>query len=107
MNAIQACKLLFGTVMHGYHTDQNPEEGIYSFNFEAGHCTFVKQWEMTQFIIGKSGIFFEIIFLVKKKSKSVHISPKYAGYNILLGLLRKIQVLKKFSENLVFRFFLL
>jgi hypothetical protein len=25
------------TVMYGYHMDQNPEEGIYSLNFEAGH----------------------------------------------------------------------
>ena len=35
--------------------DQNPEEGIYILNFEAGHRTLkVKQWEMAQFIIGKS-----------------------------------------------------
>ena len=59
LNTIQACKLLFGTVMYGYHTDQNQEEGIYSFNFEAGHRTFVKQWEMAQFTIEKSVHFFE------------------------------------------------
>ena len=50
--------LLFGTVMYGHHTDQNPEEGIYSLNFEARHRTFVKQWEMAQFTIGKSVNFF-------------------------------------------------
>ena len=54
--------LLFGTVMYGYHMDQNPEDGIYSLNFEAGHRTFVKQWEMAQFIIGKGEL-----FLRKKK----------------------------------------
>ena len=54
LHNIQPCKLLFGTVMYGYHMDQNPEDGIYSLNFEAGHRTFVKQWEMAQFTIGKS-----------------------------------------------------
>jgi hypothetical protein len=34
---------LWHTVMYGYHMDQNPEDGIYSLNFEAGHGTFVKQ----------------------------------------------------------------
>ena len=58
--------LLFGTVMYGYHMDQNPEDGIYSLNFEAGHRTFVKQWEMAQFTIGKSVIFFKEFFLDKK-----------------------------------------
>ena len=43
------CKLLFGTVMYGYHMDQNPEEGIYSLNFEAGHRVFVNQWETAYF----------------------------------------------------------
>ena len=89
---IQPCKLLFGTVMYGYHMDQNPEDGIYSLNFEARHRTFVKQWEMAQFTKGKSGHFFEIIFL---DNLLFHVSPKYAGYNPLLGLLRKIQVLIK------------
>ena len=28
------------------HMDQNLEEGIYSLKFEAGHRTFVKQWEV-------------------------------------------------------------
>ena len=40
LNTIRPCKLLFGTVMYGYHTNQNPEEGIYSWSFEAGHRTF-------------------------------------------------------------------
>ena len=46
-------------MMYGYHMDQNPEEGIYSFNFEAGHRTYVKQWEMAQYTIGKKCTFFE------------------------------------------------
>ena len=50
--------LLFGTVMYGYHMDENPEDGIYSLNFEAVHRTFVKQWTMAQLTIGKSVIFF-------------------------------------------------
>ena len=54
---IQLCMLLFGTVMYGYHVDQNPEGGIYSLNFEAGHRTFVIQWDMAQFTIGKNVIF--------------------------------------------------
>ena len=49
--------LLFGTVMYGYHMDQNPEDGIYSLNFEAGHRTVVKQLEMAQFTTGKIVIF--------------------------------------------------
>ena len=53
--------LLFGTGMYGYHVDQNPENGIYSLNFEAGQRTFVKQWEMAQFTKGKSVIFFKLI----------------------------------------------
>ena len=57
--------LLFGTVMYGYHMDQNPEDGIYSLNFEAGHRTLVKQWEMAQFTIGKSVIFFKLFLLDK------------------------------------------
>ena len=28
LNTIQSCKLLFGTMMYGYHTDQSTEEGI-------------------------------------------------------------------------------
>ena len=58
--------LLFGTVMYGYHMYQNPEDGIYSLNFEAGHRTFVKQWEMAQFTIGKSVIFLKLFWLDKK-----------------------------------------
>ena len=58
--------LLFGAVMYGCHMDQNPEDGIYSLNFEAGHRTFVKQWEMAQFTIEKSVFFFYLFFLDKK-----------------------------------------
>ena len=58
LNTIQPCKLHFGTGMYGYYIDQNPEDGIYNLNFEAGHRTFVKQWEMAQFTIGKSVIYF-------------------------------------------------
>ena len=63
LSNIQLCMLLFGTVMYGYHMDQNPEDGIYSLNFEAGHRTFVKQWEMSQFTIGKSVNFWKYFFL--------------------------------------------
>ena len=105
LSNIQLCMLLFGTVMYGYHMDQNPEDGIYSLNFEAGHRTFVKQWEMAQFTIGNSVLFFLIIFWTKNKSKWVIISPNYAGYNPLLGLWRTIYVLtKRCSKSLVFRF---
>ena len=65
--------LLFGTVMYGYHMDQNPEDGIYSLNFEAGHRTLVKQWEMAQFTIGKKCNFFEIIFFGQKISPNKFI----------------------------------
>ena len=57
LNTIQPCKLLFGTGMYGYHKVQNPEEGIYSLSFEAGHYTFVKQWKIAQFTKGKSILF--------------------------------------------------
>ena len=58
--------LLFGTVMYGYHMDQSPEDGICSLNFEAGHRTFVKQWEMAQFTRGKSVIFLKLFLLDKQ-----------------------------------------
>ena len=96
--------LLFGTSMYSYHMNLNPEEEIYNLNFEAGYCTFVKQWEMARFTIGKNVIFLKN-FVGQNKSKGVHISPNYAGYNPFLGLLRKIHVLiNKISKNLVFRF---
>ena len=66
LSNIQLCMLLFGTVMYGYQMDQNPEDGIYSLNFEAGHRTFVKQWEMAQFTIGKRVIFLKLFLLDKK-----------------------------------------
>ena len=53
---------MFGTVMYSYHMDQNPEDEIYSLDFVAGHRTFVKQWEIAQFTIGKSVIFFKKFF---------------------------------------------
>ena len=40
-HTIQPCKLFFGTVMYGFHMDQNPEEGMYNKNFEAEHHVFV------------------------------------------------------------------
>ena len=106
MHNIQPRELLFGTVMYGYHIDQNKKKIIYSLNFEAAHRVFVKQWEMAKFTIGKSVIFLNIFFGTKNKSKPVHISPLYAGYNPLVGILRKNQAFKKmFSENSVFSFF--
>ena len=63
LNTLRPCKLLFGTVMYDYDMDQNPEEGIYSWNFEAGHSNFVKKkWEMAQFTIGKSEKNFNDLF---------------------------------------------
>ena len=52
--------------MYGYIMDQNPEDGIYILNFEARHTTFVKQWEMAQFTIGKSVIVLKLFLLDKK-----------------------------------------
>ena len=46
LHNIQPCKLLFGTVMYGYHMDQIPKKIIYSLNFEALHRVFVLQWEL-------------------------------------------------------------
>ena len=105
LSNIQLCMLLFGTVMYGYHMDQNPEDGMYSLNFEAGHRTFVKQWEMSQFTIGKSVNFLKYFFFTTNKSKWVHISPYYAWYNPLLGLLKKIHLKKKDSEKFSFQIF--
>ena len=66
LSNIQLFMLLFGTVMYGYHMNQNPEDGIYSLNFEAGHRTFVKQWKMNQFTIGKSVLFMKLFFMDEK-----------------------------------------
>ena len=59
--------------MYGHHMDQNPEEGIYSWNFEAGHRNFVKQWGMAQFTIEKSVIFLNNLFGQKKISPNEFI----------------------------------
>ena len=66
LHNIQPRELLFGTVMYGYHIDQNPKKIIYSLNFEAAHRVFVKQWEMAKFTIGKSVIFFKYFFRDKE-----------------------------------------
>ena len=80
--------------------EQNPDERVYSWNLEAVHRTFVKQWEMAQFTVSKENSnFLKYFFWTNNQSKSGHSSPKYLGYNPLLGLLKKSMFKNKFSEN--------
>ena len=63
LHTIQPCKLLFGTVMYGYQMDQNPEEGLYSLNLEAGHHVF-KTMENGRTYNREKCNFFKIFFFL-------------------------------------------
>ena len=51
-------------------------------------------------LIHKMWIKRQVFFKPLPEFKSVIILPKYAGYNALLGLLRKIQVKNKYSMKI-------
>ena len=70
--------------MYRHVTSKNLEE---EFFFENWGCAryFCLQWEIAQFTLEKSVIFLKNYFGIKNRSKSIHITPIYAGYNPFLS----------------------
>ena len=76
--------------MYGYPMDRNPEEGIYSLNFEAGHRTFVKTMGNVPIYNGGKNENFKIQFLARKiyqYGSTLH--QKMQNSNILGGMFKK------------------
>ena len=95
LSTIQLCKLLFGTVMYSYHMDQNPEEGIYSLNFKAGHGGFVNQWEMAYFTMGKKVNF---LYWLLDQKKYINMGLKHTKRIIIATFTFVVVCFQNFSH---------
>ena len=87
--------------MYGYHADQNPEEGIYSWSFEAGHRTFVNNGKWPNLRQGKCK-YLEIISLDQKICPNKFMFNQIMQYITLIGSLGKIHIFKNYPVNIWF-----